>query len=167
MIEKAWSVYRNQVVCVMCVPMLWEGMQMCEKRGHFFISKSVISRVSGATAEKLCLNACLDQVCWIDYPDVLCRSKWEKLHWNPWCSTRIMLEEGMKPLPVGTLWLRCLKFLSILWVWIEGFGSKDGLLTSVTPHTDKNVSDNVARKAFCVFWCIVHAVQGFIMSRDI
>lgn len=48
---------------------------MCEKHGHFFISKSVISRVSGAMAEKLCLNACLDQVRWIDYPDVSCRSK--------------------------------------------------------------------------------------------
>lgn len=29
--------------------MLWEGMQMYEKHSHFFISTSVISRVSGAT----------------------------------------------------------------------------------------------------------------------
>lgn len=65
----------------------------------------------------------------------------------------------MRPLPVGIFWIRYLKFLSIQWVWIKGVGSKGGLLTSATPRTDQNISENVARKVFCVFWCFVYTVS--------
>lgn len=71
--------------------------------------------------------------------------------------------EGRRPLAVGICWVRHLKFLSVQWVSIKGFGSEEGLLTSATAHTEQNM----ARKVFCVCWCVVRAVSVFMTSRDV